>query len=74
MTALLGSENLLDHAALLVDLDRVDRGVAGLIILLLHRAVEGHAELFDAIVEDIDEANQYRQAQPGVAQAVYQGV
>ncbi len=62
---LLGGEDLLDHPALLVDLDRVDGGVAAAEGLLLHGGIEGGAQLLDPVVEDVGEAHQHRQAQAG---------
>ncbi len=72
VAALAGGEDLLDHAALLVDLDRVHGGIATLVLFFAHGQIEGVAQLLDAVMEDVAEAYQYRQAQAGFAQLVHQ--
>ena len=61
--AVVAREDFLDHAFLLVDLDRVNRGVMAAITVSLHRAVEGAAQGFDAVAQDVGEAHQHRQRQ-----------
>ena len=64
----LGGQQFLDHAALLVDLDRVDRCVTALVGMFFCDLVEGIAQFVDAVVQDINEAHQHRQLNPGVGQ------
>ncbi len=51
-TPITSVQDLFDYAALLVDLDRIDSGVAPLVIVLLHFDSEGIDQGIDAIVED----------------------
>ncbi len=55
--------DLLDHAALLVDLDRVDRPVSPGIAQAARHAVEGATQLADPVLQHVVETHQYRQAQ-----------
>ena len=52
------ADDFLHHGAHLVYLDRVDDEVVGLVVVLLFGAVEAFCRLFDAVVEDIGEAQQ----------------
>ena len=54
-------EERIHHAALLVDLDRVDRGIAAAIIVGAHGAVEGGAQLAHPVREDAGKAHQHRE-------------
>ena len=56
-------DQLLDHVALLVDLDRVDAAVAALVVVLGDGLLEGAGELLDAGAQDVGEADQERQVQ-----------
>ena len=60
ITTLRGSENLFYHPTLLVHLNRVNRGIAALVVHVLHGGVKGTAKLFDAIVKNIAKAHQHR--------------
>src|SRR5688500_12287836 len=53
-------EDLLDHVSLLIDLDRVYRRVAPLVLELLDRGLESIAERLDARPEDVREPHQHR--------------
>ncbi|ESR71834.1 hypothetical protein T266_06910 [Pseudomonas aeruginosa VRFPA05] len=53
---------------LLVDLDRIQRGIAALVFEALDVRVEGAGELAHAVLQDIREAHQQRQAQARLAQ------
>ena len=63
--------DFLDHAALLVDLDRVDRVVLALVAVLLDRGVEGLVEVLEPAMEQIAEVQQHRRAQATLAQALH---
>ena len=63
-------DQLLDHVALLVDLDRVDAAVAALVVVLRDRLLEGAEQLLDARPQDVGEADQDRQVEPAAAQVV----
>jgi hypothetical protein len=52
-------DDLLDHVALLVDLDRVHGRVAAGVLELLGRRAEALGELLDARPEDVAEAQQH---------------
>ena len=54
-------DDLLDDVALLVDLDRVDGGVAAGVPELLARLLEALGQRVDARAEDVGEAQQHRQ-------------
>ena len=53
-------DDLLHHVPLLVDLDRIHRGVAAGVRELLHRAVELRVERLDPRAEDVGESQQHR--------------
>ena len=52
------ADNLFNHGAHLVYLNRVDDKVVGFVVVLLFGAVEAFCGLLDAVVEDIGEAQQ----------------
>ena len=54
-------DDLLDHVAVLVDLDRVDALVVALVAVLGDGAAERLVQLDDAALEDVGEADQQRQ-------------
>ncbi len=54
-------DDLLDHVPLLVDLDRVDGGVAAGVAELANRRRERLAERLDATLEDVGEAEEHRE-------------
>ena len=58
-----GLNDFFYEVALLVDLDRIHRAVMSGVFVLLHRALEGVAELRQAAFEDVREADQQRCAQ-----------
>ncbi|MNQ67247.1 hypothetical protein D3C85_817630 [compost metagenome] len=70
----LGGDDVLHHRLLLVDLDRVQRGVAVAVAETGDIGVEGAGELAHAILEDAGKAHQQRQRQPGSAQLADQVV
>ena len=51
--------DLLHHVALLVDLDRIDRGVAAVVLEFLHGGLESRIERFDARTQDVGEPEQH---------------
>jgi Zn-dependent protease len=55
-------DDLLDDVALLIDLDRIDRGVGALVLVLVDRVRERGLQLADARLEDVGEAEQQREA------------
>jgi hypothetical protein len=61
-------DHLLDHVALLVHLDRIDRAVPVLELVLGDRAAEALAQVADARREDVREADQQRHVQAAAAQ------
>jgi hypothetical protein len=63
----------LDHPPLLVDLDRIDGGVAAPIIQLGDGGGEGVAQGIDPVVEDVAEAGQHRQPVASGSQILGQG-
>ena len=63
-------DQLLDHVALLVHLDRVDAAVAALVVVLRDRLLERAEQLLDARPQDVGEADQHRQVDPAAAQVV----
>ncbi|MNZ14661.1 hypothetical protein D3C78_315890 [compost metagenome] len=64
----LGGDDVLHHRFLLVDLDRVQRGVAALVSQALDIGVEGAGQLAHAVLQDIRETHQQRQGQARFAQ------
>jgi hypothetical protein len=66
--------DLLDHVALLVDLDRVDGGVAAVVLELADRVLEPVAERLDARPQHVGEAEQHRQVHALLLQVVRQVV
>ena len=64
----LGGDDVLHHRFLLVDLDRIQRGIAALVFEALDVRVEGAGELAHAVLQNIREAHQQRQAQARLAQ------
>ena len=63
-------DQLLDHVALLVHLDRVDAAVGALVVVLGDRLLERAAELLDAASQDVGEADQEREVEAAAAQVV----
>ena len=57
-------ENLLDDVALLVDLDRIDRGVLPRVAELRDGALERTVQRLDARSQDVGKAQQHRQRDP----------
>lgn len=66
----LGGDDVLDHRFLLVDLDRIERGVLALVFQARDVAVEGAGELAHTVLQDIGEAHQQGQRQAALAQLV----
>ncbi|MNQ86855.1 hypothetical protein D3C85_1020590 [compost metagenome] len=64
----LGGDDVLHHRLLLVDLDRVQGGVDILVFEALDIGVEGTGQLAHALLQDVREAHQQRQAEAGLAQ------
>jgi hypothetical protein len=54
-------DDLLDHVTLLIDLDRIDRGIAPAVLEFANCACKPHAERFDPRSEDIREPEQHGQ-------------
>ncbi len=65
-------DDLLDHVAVLVDLDRVDALVLPLVAVLGDGAPEGLVELDDAALEHVREADEQRQPDPAARDLVDQ--
>ena len=63
-------DQLLDHVALLVDLDRVDAAVAALVVVLGDGLLEGAAELLHAGAQDVGEADQEGKVEAAGAEVV----
>ena len=53
-------DDFLDDVALLIDLDRIDRGVATAISEFVDDGRERAGQLIDAVMQDVDEAHQHR--------------
>ncbi len=70
----LRGDDVLDHRLLLVDLDRVQRGVAALVFEALDVGVEGAGQPPHAVLQDVRKAHQQRQRQSGLAQLLDQPV
>ena len=69
---ILRSDDVLDHRFLLVDLDRVQRGVFALIFEALNVGIEGTGQMTYPVLQNVREAHQQRQGQPGIAQLLDQ--
>ncbi|MCY1401181.1 hypothetical protein D9M71_162930 [compost metagenome] len=70
----LRGDDAFHHRFLLVDLDRVQRGVAALVFQARDVGVEGAGQLAHAVLQDVREAHQQRQRQPRFAQLADQRV
>ncbi len=66
----LGGDDVLDHRFLLVDLDRVQRGVLALVFQALDVGVERTGQLTHAVLQDVRETHQQWQGQAALAQLV----
>ena len=64
-----GAHDAVHHAVLLVDLDRVDRGVRAVVAECFARLGEGAHQRGDAIGQDVAEAQQHGQLEPFLRQA-----
>ena len=65
-------DQLLDHVALLVHLDRVDAAVGALVVVLGDRLLERAEQLLDAGAQDVGEADQERQVEAAAPEVVDQ--
>ncbi len=65
---ILGGNDVLDHRLLLVDLDRVQRGVAATVGKLGDVAIKGAGQLSHTVLENVRKAHQQRQIQAAVTQ------
>ena len=65
-------EHLFDDLALLVDLDRVDAAVAALVLVLGDGGLEGRVNVAEAVLQDVGEADEHRQADAAELQAIDQ--
>ncbi|MNF40997.1 hypothetical protein D3C84_220140 [compost metagenome] len=66
----LGGDDVFHHRFLLVDLDRVQRGVLALVFQTLDVGVECAGQLTHAVLQDVRETDQQRQGQAAFAQLV----
>lgn len=66
----LGGNDVFDHRFLLVDLDRVERGVLALVFQARDVAVERAGKLAHAVLQDVREAHQQRQREATLTQLV----
>ena len=66
----LGGDDVFHHRFLLVDLDRVQRGVFALVFQALDVGVERTGQLTHAVLQNVREAHQQRQGQAALAQLV----
>ncbi len=64
---ILRGDDVLDHRLLLVDLDRVQRGVLALVFEALDIGIEGTGQMTHTVLKNVREAHQQRQGQPSVA-------
>ena len=65
-------EHLFDDLPLLIDLDRIDAAVAALVLVLGDGAVKRRVDLAEAVLEDVGEADQHRQADAAQLQPIDQ--
>ena len=65
-------DQVFDHALLLVDFNRVDGGVAALIVVFADGAVESAAQAQRPILQDIGKAEQHRQILAALVKLVHQ--
>ena len=63
-------EHFLDDLPLLIHLDRVDAAVAALVLVLRDGGLEGVVNLAEAVLEDVGEAEQDRQADAAQLQPI----
>ena len=68
----LGGDDVLHHRFLLVDLDRIKRGIAGAVLQCLDVAVKGAGQLAYPRLQNVRKTHQQRQIQPALAQLPYQ--
>ena len=64
--------DFLDDLSLLIDLDRIDAAVAALVLMLCDGAGERSVDVAEAVLEDVGEANQHREADAAELKAVNQ--
>ncbi len=63
-----GGDDVFHHRFLLVDLDRIEGGVAALVVEALDVAIEGTGQVAHLALENVGETHQQRQRQPRFAQ------
>src|SRR5690606_12628836 len=66
----LRGDDVLDHGFLLVDLDRVQRGVFALVFQARDVLVERAGELANTVLQNVGETHQQWQGQPAFTQVV----
>ena len=66
----LRGDNVLDHRFLLVDLDRIQRGVAALVLQARDAGVEGPGQAPYTVLQDVRKAHQQGQRQAALTQLV----
>ncbi|MNJ32982.1 hypothetical protein D3C77_276610 [compost metagenome] len=66
----LGGDDVLHHRFLLVNLDRIQRGVLALILQARDVGIKGTGQLAHAVLQDVGETHQQRQRQAALAQLV----
>ena len=64
--------DFLDDLSLLIDLDRVDAAVAALVLMLCDGAGERGVDVAEAVLEDVGEANQHREADASELESIDQ--
>ena len=57
----MGGDDVFHHRFLLVDLNRVDGGVLGIVIVFVYRLVKCATQAFHTVLQNIGEAKQHRQ-------------
>ena len=68
----LGGDDVLDHGFLLVDLDRIQRGIAAAVAQRLDIAIKGTGQLPYPCLQNVRETHQQWQVQPAFAQLTNQ--
>ena len=57
----MGGDDVFHHRFLLVDLNRINGSVLGIVIVFVYRLIECAAQAFHSILQNIGKAKQHRQ-------------